>query len=43
MKIKREAIFCGHNILMEGVFLTELTGNVAISVSRIVWVTTAVS
>jgi hypothetical protein len=32
--------FCGHNILTEGVFVTQLSSNAGISVSRIVWVTT---
>ena len=36
-KIKEVSFFCGHNILT-GVFLTQLSNNVGISVSGIVWV-----
>jgi len=39
-KYKDTELCCGHNILTEGVFVTELSGNAGISVSRIVWVTT---
>jgi len=38
-KIYGEAIFCGHNSLTEGVFVTQLFGNVGISVRQFVWVT----
>jgi hypothetical protein len=37
--IKRSS-FCGHNILIEGVFVTHLSSNVGISVWRILWITT---
>jgi hypothetical protein len=33
-------IFCGHNILTDGVFVTQLSGNAGISLSQIVWVKT---
>ena len=29
--------FCGHNILAEGVFVTQLSSNVRIAVGQIVW------
>ena len=37
---KQFFFFNGHNILTEGVFVTQLSRNVGISVWRIVWVTT---
>ena len=37
--IRRYFVFCGHNILTEGVFGTPLSSNARISVQRIVWVT----
>jgi hypothetical protein len=33
-------LFCGHNILTESVFVTQLSINAGISVGRIVWVMT---
>jgi hypothetical protein len=38
--IMRSNYFCGHHILTEGVFVTQLSCNTGISVWRIVWVTT---
>jgi len=32
--------FCGHNILTEGVFVTQLSSKEGISASRILWVVT---
>jgi hypothetical protein len=37
--IKRSSI-CGHNILIEGVFVTQMSSNVGISVWRILWIMT---
>ena len=36
----REAIFCGHNILTDSVFVTQPSSNAGITFWRIVWVTT---
>jgi len=38
-KYKEKQFVCGHNILTEGVFVTELPRSAGISVWRIVWVT----
>ena len=38
MKIKEQDIFCGHNILTEGVFLAQLSSHLGISFWRSVWV-----
>jgi hypothetical protein len=37
-KNKDKELFCGHNILTVGVFVTKLSNNAGISVRRIVWV-----
>jgi len=39
-KYKNKEFCCGHNILTEGVFVTQLSSNAGISVGRIVWVMT---
>jgi hypothetical protein len=39
-KYKEKQFFCGYNILTEGVFLTQLSSNVGISVWWFVWVMT---
>ena len=39
-KLKNKQFFRQHNILIEGEFTIELSSDVAISVGRIVWVTT---
>ena len=38
MEIKGKDVFCGHNILTEGVFLTQLSSHPGISLWRSVWV-----
>jgi hypothetical protein len=38
-KYKEKQFVCVDNILTEGVFVTELSSNVGISIWRIVWVT----
>jgi hypothetical protein len=39
-KYKDRQLICGHNILTQGVFVTQLSGNSGTSVWRISWVTT---
>jgi len=41
MKVSVETILCGHKMLTEGVFVTQLSSNVEISVWWIVWVATS--
>ena len=37
--IRRSNFFCGHNILTQSVFVTQLSGNAGVSRWRIAWVT----
>jgi hypothetical protein len=39
-KHKDKQLFCGHDILTEGAFVSQPPNNAGISVRRIVWVTT---